>query len=57
MKRRLPVLVIYYYQVGMFKRYHFFNGRYTKEGVANGKIRDSPRGRDPSQKSEPETRW
>ena len=48
MKRRLPVLVIYYYQVGMFKRYHFFNGRYTKEGVANGKIRDPPRGRDPS---------
>ena len=23
MKRRLPVLVIYSYQLGMFKRYHF----------------------------------
>ena len=27
------------------------------EGVANGKIRDSPRCQDPSKKSEPETLW
>ena len=35
MKRRLPVLVIYSYQLGMFKRYHFFNGRYFLSKVVH----------------------
>ena len=30
MTRRLPVLVIYYYQVGMFNRYHFSMERIRK---------------------------
>ena len=49
------------------KNFSFFNRvkLFTKSlhethiflGVGNGKIRDSPRRRDPSQKSEPETLW
>ena len=36
---------------------HYLKVQRTILGVANGKIRDSPRRRDPSQKSEPETLW
>ena len=64
MKNVSTVLLDYVYAVIYLYRgerlcniMHYLKVQRTILGVANGKIRDSPRRRDPSQKSEPETFW